>query len=94
MEGLTFRLDVVEYGGRIICGYTPYNYTEKCWVDANDAEAVKTRWNELIPEGNQHVDPGEHLAQEVAYILGEHRKEVCPPRNVNPSGRAPLSWHL
>lgn len=27
----TDRLDIVEYGGRLLGGCSPFNYTEKCW---------------------------------------------------------------
>lgn len=45
--GLNFALDIVEYGGRILGGLTPYNYTDECWVDARDSEAVEARWKLL-----------------------------------------------
>lgn len=42
--GVSFRLDIVGYGGRIIGGFAPYNYTDQCWVDGSDADAVAERW--------------------------------------------------
>lgn len=45
--GITFALNIVEYGGRILGGLTPYNYTNLCWVDSRDADAVAERWKDL-----------------------------------------------
>jgi hypothetical protein len=42
---INFKMDVVEYGGRIIGTFIPYNYTDKCWVNADDEDAVKERWD-------------------------------------------------
>jgi hypothetical protein len=42
--GLNFALDIVQYGGIILGGLTPYNYSELCWVDSRDAEMVANRW--------------------------------------------------
>ncbi len=42
--GINFGLDIVEYGGRILGGLSPYNYTDQCWVDARDEDAVEERW--------------------------------------------------
>lgn len=43
-SGINFGLDIVEFGGRILGGFAPHNYTEQCWIDAGDAEAVESRW--------------------------------------------------
>lgn len=43
-NGVNFSCDVVHYDGRILGGFTPYNYTSDVWVDRNDPEAVKARW--------------------------------------------------
>ena len=43
--GYTFCLDIVEYGGRILGGCAPYNYTEKCWVKT--LPEIWERWEEL-----------------------------------------------
>lgn len=43
-NGINFSLSIVEYGGRILGGMTPFNYTDAVWVDARDAEAVEERW--------------------------------------------------
>jgi len=45
--GVTFRLDIVEVGGRILGGCSPYNYTEKCWGARNDPGAVEVRFSIL-----------------------------------------------
>jgi hypothetical protein len=42
--GVTFALDIVEVGGRIIGGLTPFSYSERCWVSRNDKEAVEERF--------------------------------------------------
>lgn len=42
--GLNFGLDMVDYGGEIIGGLAPFNYTEDCWVDGRDVQAVENRW--------------------------------------------------
>lgn len=43
--GINFGLDIVEWGGRILGGLTPFNFTGECWVDARDEEAVAERWS-------------------------------------------------
>ena len=43
--GYTFRLDIVEYGGRIFGGCAPFNYTDQCWV--RTLPAIKERWELL-----------------------------------------------
>ena len=53
-NGVNFAVQVVTVGGRIIGGLTPYNYTDRCWVDAGDAEAVEERFNILA-----QADPSE-----------------------------------
>lgn len=42
--GINWGLDIVEYGGRILGGLTPYNYTDDVWIDGRDDEAVLERW--------------------------------------------------
>jgi hypothetical protein len=44
-EGINFSLDVVEYGGRIMGGLTPYNYTRDVWVSLDDADAIEARFS-------------------------------------------------
>lgn len=45
--GINFGLDIVKWGGEILGGFTPFNYTPLCWVDAKDSEAIEQRWNIL-----------------------------------------------
>lgn len=42
--GINFGIDIVEWGGRILGGLSPYNYTDECWVDARDEDAVEERF--------------------------------------------------
>lgn len=44
-DGINFSLDVVEVGGRILGGLTPYNYTNDVWVDVSDDDAVEWRFS-------------------------------------------------
>jgi hypothetical protein len=46
-HGVNFGLMAVEYGGLIICGFQPHNFTPSVWVDALDPEATLERWREL-----------------------------------------------
>lgn len=43
-NGLNFGLDVVSYGGEIIGGMTPFNYSPQVWVERDNPEAVEERW--------------------------------------------------
>jgi len=43
-EGINFSIDVVEYGGRIRGGLTPYNYTEDVWANLDDTDAIEDRF--------------------------------------------------
>ena len=52
-NGVNFAVQVVTVGGSIIGGVTPYNYTDDCWVDVNDSEAVAERFGLLA-----QLDPG------------------------------------
>jgi hypothetical protein len=45
--GVNFSLSIVEWGGLILGGLSPYNYTDEVWVDARDADAVAARWQIL-----------------------------------------------
>lgn len=51
--GINFALEMVAYEGAIVGGFIPYNYTEQCWVDREDREAVKERWEVFT----HHFDP-------------------------------------
>jgi hypothetical protein len=45
--GMSFGLDIVAEGGRILGGLRPFNYTNQCWVDARNEAAVAERWSLL-----------------------------------------------
>ncbi len=43
-EGISFMLDIVESGGRILGAFSPYNYTPKLWVPLDDPDAIEERF--------------------------------------------------
>ena len=43
-HGITFSINVSTVGGEMIGGLTPYNYTDKVWVDVKDADGVRERF--------------------------------------------------
>ena len=43
--GINFMLDVVSYGGLVLGGVAPYNYTDAVWVPEKDEALVAERWN-------------------------------------------------
>jgi hypothetical protein len=45
--GINFGLDVVDYGGIILGGLTPFNYSPEVWVDSRNPDAVLARWHVL-----------------------------------------------
>lgn len=45
--GINFGVDIVEWGGRMLGGFTPFNYTDRCWVDSRDTDSVSERWQLL-----------------------------------------------
>lgn len=45
--GVSFRLEITAWGGRILGGLAPYNYTDACWVDLRNPAAVAERWGLL-----------------------------------------------
>lgn len=52
--GINFGISIVHYGGLILGGLMPYNFTEQCWVDSRDEGAVGERWaivDTAEPEG-------------------------------------------
>jgi len=55
-DGITFRIDAVAEGGRILAQLAPYNYTPECWVSASDPEAVEERFALIAA-----VDPFEFM---------------------------------
>ena len=46
-EGVAWSLDISSYGGSIIGGFTPGNYTDDLWVDMRDDEAIKRRFGKV-----------------------------------------------
>lgn len=60
-DGINFSLDIVENGGRIIGGMTPFNYTDQCWVPASDSDAVEERF--LLMEKAD--------ASDIPYLIGD-----------------------
>lgn len=65
--GVNFSSDVVHYGGVILGGMCPYNYTEGCWVDRKDPEAIRERWELFFA----HFDAGQVLDLIDAYYQKE-----------------------
>ena len=53
--GVTFSLDIHGWGGRLVGGLQPYNFTEDWVVDARDPEAVERRFR-LIEDNADPVD--------------------------------------
>jgi hypothetical protein len=43
--GVNFSLNVVEVGGRILGGLTPFNYTPEVWVSRKDKQAIEERFS-------------------------------------------------
>ena len=52
-NGINFSVNVVELGGRIIGGLSPYNYTEHCWVSLDDEDAIEERF-QIFEEQDAH----------------------------------------
>lgn len=55
--GVNFALDIVEEGGRIIGGLTPFNYTDRCWVSRKDRQAIEERFRILEQAGENDIPP-------------------------------------
>lgn len=43
-DGINFSLNIVAYGGEILGGLTPFNYTNDCWISRHDAIAIEERF--------------------------------------------------
>jgi len=43
-NGRNFMLDIIAYGGAVIGGCAPYNFTSQCWVPRDDWESIDARW--------------------------------------------------
>lgn len=44
-NGVNFCIDIVGYGGEIIGGLHPFNYTEQVWVSRDNEEAIEERFS-------------------------------------------------
>jgi hypothetical protein len=51
--GINWSLDITKYGGELVGGLSPFNYTDEVWVDSSDAEAVEARFI-LIESAEAH----------------------------------------
>ena len=47
-HGVNFGIDVTQVSGRMIGGLTPFNYSDKVWVDRGDQDAVDERFDLLM----------------------------------------------
>lgn len=45
--GVNFAIDLVAYGGLIVGGLMPYNYTDECWCPLEDDDAIEQRFSIL-----------------------------------------------
>lgn len=66
-NGVNFALDIVTYGGRILGGLTPYNYSDECWVDRRDKDEVEARFR-IMEEAD---------ADGVVDVIREYVDEFC-----------------
>lgn len=69
-HGISFDLRVHDDQSRLLVGITPYNYTERCWVDMSDEDAVEQRF--LIVENFDEDD----FVQEAIEMLMSFNKEL------------------
>ena len=63
-DGLSFGLNVVAEGGRMLGGFQPYNFTDRVWVRASEPYAVAGRWTELEGAALQYAGSGK-LAEDI-----------------------------
>jgi hypothetical protein len=42
--GVNFALDIVEFGGRVLGGLCPFNYSEDVWVPLDSEDAIEERF--------------------------------------------------
>lgn len=66
-DGVNFIMDIVEVGGRIVGGFSPFNYTDEVWVSRKDKTAVEERFR--IFEGA--IDPAD-----IVRLLEKHKEEA------------------
>jgi len=53
--GMSFLLDTAHYGGAIIGGFAPFNFTDQVWVPRNDRDEVEDRWEIFVNGINPHA---------------------------------------
>ena len=46
-DGVNFAVNVVQIGGVIVGGLSPFNYTDQCWVSRKDPAAIEERFQIL-----------------------------------------------
>lgn len=61
-DGINFAVNVVQIGGAIVGGLSPFNYTDQCWVSRKDPAAIEERFQIL-----EAADAGE-----VAMLIKGH----------------------
>ena len=44
-EGIAFMLDIVEYGGSVLGGLCPYNYTSRLWIPFENIREIADRFS-------------------------------------------------
>lgn len=50
-----FFLSAVYWGGQIIIGYAPHNYTDECWVSYTDTAEFESRLSDIEAQAGQVV---------------------------------------
>ena len=65
-NGVNFAIEIVGVGGEIVGGLTPYNYTDRCWVQRDDADAVEKRFRII-----ERADPCEAVCLVANFLKGE-----------------------
>lgn len=51
LAGVNVGLDIVAYGGAVLGGLCPYNYTDECWASLSDLHEVSRRM-QIIEEAD------------------------------------------
>lgn len=64
LEGINFSIEATSYGGKMLGGLTPHNYTPQVWVPVTDKEAIEERFH-LIESSD---------INELANIIMKHLK--------------------
>jgi len=65
-NGVNFMVDVVEFGGRMLGGLCPYNYSNKVWVSRDDEDAIEERFRIF-----EQADPAD-------IIKCVEQSDICP----------------